>query len=235
MPAQLPDVLARVNGEAISKAEFERAIQNIEQRAGGPLPAERRDQIVSRACSTSWSASACSSRKPVARKITVPDTDVDARIAEIKKQFPSEEVFTQTLATRKMTLEDLRADQRDELAINRMLADALNEKVTVTPEQIDTFYQQNLERFKQPDQVKASHILICGAAGRRCGDQGRQPGQGRRRPQAGEGRQGLRGAGQGVLAGSRAAPSTAATSATSARARWWARSTRWRSSWRRAR
>ena len=32
-----------------------------------------------------------------ARKVAVPDAEVDARIAEIEKQFPSEEVFTQML------------------------------------------------------------------------------------------------------------------------------------------
>jgi len=159
VPAQLPEVIARVNGEAISKAEFERAIQAVEQRAGGALPAERRDQIV-RGLLDQLVGLRLLKQEAVSRKITVPDTDIDARIAEIKKQFPSEEVFTQALAARKMTLENLRAEARDEASINRMLADALNEKVTATPEQISTFYQQNLERFKQPDQVKASHILI---------------------------------------------------------------------------
>jgi hypothetical protein len=46
VPAQLPDVLARVNGEAVSRAEFERAVQALESRAGGPVPAEQRDQVL---------------------------------------------------------------------------------------------------------------------------------------------------------------------------------------------
>ena len=45
VPAQLPDVVARVNGEAMTKAEFERAVAAIEGRAGGPVPAEQRDQV----------------------------------------------------------------------------------------------------------------------------------------------------------------------------------------------
>ena len=49
----------------------------------------------------------------------MPDAEVDARIAEIRKQFPSEDVFKQTLAAQKMTLEKLRADQREDLAIDR--------------------------------------------------------------------------------------------------------------------
>src|SRR6185369_7529954 len=46
MPAQIPTVLARVNGEAIEKWEFDNAVKSVEQRAGGPVPAERRDEIL---------------------------------------------------------------------------------------------------------------------------------------------------------------------------------------------
>ncbi len=45
VPAQLPEVLAHVNGEAINKAEFEKAVQNMEARAGGPVPADQRDSV----------------------------------------------------------------------------------------------------------------------------------------------------------------------------------------------
>jgi peptidyl-prolyl cis-trans isomerase C len=159
VPAELPEVLARVNGETISKAEFQRAIASIEQRAGGPLPADRRDQIV-RGLLDQMVGIKLLKQEAAARKVVIPDAEIDARIAEIKKQFPSEDVFTQTLSTQKMTLAALRADQRDDLAVNRMLSDALKDKVEASSEQIDTFYKQNLDRFKQPEQVKASHILI---------------------------------------------------------------------------
>ena len=159
VPAQLPDVLARVNGDTVSKAELELAIKAIEARAGGPLPADRRDQIV-RGLLDQLVGIKLLKQEAAARKIVVPDAEVEARIAEVKKQFPSEEVFSQMLEAQKMTIARLRADQRDDLAVNRMLSEALKDKVTASPEQIDTFYQQNLERFKQPEQVKASHILI---------------------------------------------------------------------------
>src|SRR5262245_20800109 len=48
VPATLPDVLARIGTEAISKTEFETAVSKIEQRAGQPVPVEQRDQIYRR-------------------------------------------------------------------------------------------------------------------------------------------------------------------------------------------
>ena len=45
MPAQLPDVLARVNGEPVKKSDFDRLILNIEV-SNGPIPPDRRDGIL---------------------------------------------------------------------------------------------------------------------------------------------------------------------------------------------
>jgi peptidyl-prolyl cis-trans isomerase C len=158
VPAELPDVLARVNGDAISKAEFDLAIDAIQQRSG-PMPPDRRDEIV-RNLLDNLVGIKLLKQEAKTRKIAVSDAELDSRIADIKKQFPSEEVFTQMLAARNMTLAKLRADQREDLAVGRMLTDELKDKVTVAPGQVDTFYKENLPRFQQPEQVKASHILI---------------------------------------------------------------------------
>lgn len=46
MPAEIPAVLARVNGEAIERWEFDNAVKRIEARAGGPVPPEKRDEVL---------------------------------------------------------------------------------------------------------------------------------------------------------------------------------------------
>jgi len=159
VPTQLPEVVARVNGDAISKADFERALKTIEGRAGGPVPADRRNEIY-RGLLDELVGLRLLRQEVRARKVAVPDAEVDQRIAEIAKQFQSEEVFKQMLAAQQMTIEKLRADQREDLAINKMLSDALKDKVTATPEQISEFYKKNPERFQQGERVRASHILV---------------------------------------------------------------------------
>ncbi len=44
VPAQLPEVVARVNGEAISKADFDEAVKELEASAGQPVPAAQRNE-----------------------------------------------------------------------------------------------------------------------------------------------------------------------------------------------
>ena len=45
LPAELPNVLARVNGEDVTKTEVEDYIRNMEAQAGGPVPPEQRDRV----------------------------------------------------------------------------------------------------------------------------------------------------------------------------------------------
>ena len=46
MPPTIPNVLAKVNGEAIERWEFDNAVKRMESRAGGPVPPDRRDEVL---------------------------------------------------------------------------------------------------------------------------------------------------------------------------------------------
>jgi peptidyl-prolyl cis-trans isomerase C len=159
VPAQLPDVVARVNGEAIAKTEFESAIKNVEGRAGGPVPAEQRDRVY-RGVLDQLISYRLLMQETKSRKIDVPDTEVDARIAQIRQQFPSEDEFKKQLAQRSMTIEALREDAKSDMRVAKMLEAEVNAKVAVQPGDVNSFYQQNPDKFQQPERVRASHILI---------------------------------------------------------------------------
>ncbi|HEU4693190.1 MAG TPA: peptidylprolyl isomerase [Vicinamibacterales bacterium] len=159
VPAQIPDVVARVNGEAISKADFDRAVQNLEARAGGPVPPEQRDQVL-RGVLDQVVGYTVLVQEGRARNVTVPDSEVDARIAQVRGQFPSEEEFTKMLAERKLTLDQVKSDVRRDLTITKLIDAEIASKIAVTPEQVNDFYAKNPDQFKQGESVRASHILI---------------------------------------------------------------------------
>ena len=159
VPAQLPEVLARVNGESITKSEFEDAIKSVEARAGGPVPADQRDRVL-RSILEDLIGFKLLAQEAKARKVAIPDADVDARIAQIKGQFPSEDIFMQMLVDRKMTLEQVKADAREDMAIGQMIEGEIAGRLEVKPEQVQDFYAKNPDQFQQPERVRASHILI---------------------------------------------------------------------------
>ena len=159
VPAQIPEVLARVNGEAVTKADFDRAVQALEARAGGPVPPEQRDQVL-RGVLDQLIGYRALVQETKARNIAVPDGEVDARIGQIRGQFPSEEAFTQMLAQRKLTLEQVKSDARQDMAISKLIETEIASKIAVKPEQVTDFYAKNPDQFKQGESVRASHILI---------------------------------------------------------------------------
>jgi peptidyl-prolyl cis-trans isomerase C len=159
LPEKLPEVLARVNGESVTRAEVEEYVRNVEGRAGGPLPADQRDRVY-RGVIDQIVGYKLLLQEAKARKVAVPEAEVDARVEQIKKQFPSEDLFMQTLIDRKMTLDQIKEDTREGMAIARLIEDQIAAKTAVTPEQVEAFYKNNPDQFKQPERVRASHILI---------------------------------------------------------------------------
>jgi peptidyl-prolyl cis-trans isomerase C len=159
VPAQLPDVLARVNGESVTKAEFDRALAAIEGRAGGPVPADQRDQVF-RSILDQIVTYKLLVQETQSRKVDASDEEVNTRLQQIQGRFPSEEAFQQMLTASHTTLEQLRSDSKQDLAVQKMIDAEISSKIEVKPEQMADFYAKNPDQFKQPDRVHASHILI---------------------------------------------------------------------------
>jgi peptidyl-prolyl cis-trans isomerase C len=159
VPAELPDVVARVNGEDVKKSEFERMIKTIEGRAGQPIPPDRRDEIL-RGALDQLVVYKLLAQECKTRGVAASDADIDAKVAELKKQFPTEDAFSKALQERGMTLDSLRSDARTDLSVNKLM----DTEVATTPGASDAeaqdFYAKNPDKFKQEEQVRASHILI---------------------------------------------------------------------------
>jgi peptidyl-prolyl cis-trans isomerase C len=159
VPAQLPDVLARVNGEVVSRSEFERAVGVLEKRAGRPVPADQRDRVY-RGVLDNLIGVRLLTQEAQSRKVTVTDAEVDQRIDALKKQFKTEDDFNKALSDRGVSLATLRTESRKELAVAKMLEAEIKPKISVNDGDVKTFYDQNPKQFQQPEAFRASHILI---------------------------------------------------------------------------
>jgi peptidyl-prolyl cis-trans isomerase C len=158
VPAQLPDVLAHVNSENVTRADFDRLLKNIELNNGGPVPAERRDEIYRRVLEELVNYTLLK-QEAKARNFTVSDAEVETQLQSIRKSAGTDENFKKALADRKMTLERLKADARVEMSIAKMM----NAQVTgteATDADVRDFYDKNPDRFKRAETVRASHILL---------------------------------------------------------------------------
>jgi peptidyl-prolyl cis-trans isomerase C len=159
MPAKLPDVLAKLNGEPIERWELENGLKRIEGRAGSKVPLEKRDEVLRNILDqlVSYHLLVQESR---ARKLNVTDAELEGQLTAIRQSFPTQQAFQQGIAEQGLTPDRLRRQTRMSLEIQKVLESEINSKVSVSDADVDTFYKQNLDRFKEGESVRASHILI---------------------------------------------------------------------------
>jgi peptidyl-prolyl cis-trans isomerase C len=158
VPPQLPEIVARVNGEAITGKELDDAVREIAGRSG-PVPPDERDRVY-RGVLDNMIGYRLVVQEAKARKIAVPDAEVDAQVAQIRAQFGSDAQFQQALATQKTTVEAVRSDTRDAMSAEKLVDGEVAAKIAVKPEAVTDFYQKNQDKFQQGPRVRASHILI---------------------------------------------------------------------------
>ena len=159
MPANIPNVLARVNGEAIERWEFDNAVKRMEQRAGGPVPPEKRDQVL-RGVLDQLVAYHLLAQESRARKLPITDAEVDARLGQIRQSFPTEEAYKQGIAAQGLTVDQVKQQTRTSIEVAKVIDAEVASKIAVQDADVDAFYKSNLERFKQGDSVHAAHILF---------------------------------------------------------------------------
>ena len=159
VPAVLPAVLAKVNGEDILKWEVEAALKQAETTAGGPVPADKRDAVL-RSILDDIVTYHLLSQEARGRKMDVSETDVDAEMLKGRQEFPSEDAYKQALLLQGVTVEQLRDVTRRTMQAKKIVDAEVTTKIAVQDAEVDTFYKQNIDRFKQGDTVHASHIYL---------------------------------------------------------------------------
>ena len=164
MPAQLPAVVATVDGEKIERWELEGAIKAVESRAGSPIPADKRDEVL-RGLIDQLVAYHVLAREAHDRKLDATEAEVTARLTQIKGGFPSEQAFEEALKAQSMTLERLQQQTRMGMQISKIIEAEVASKISVQDAEVDAFYNQNRGQFEQGESVHASHILIMAPQG----------------------------------------------------------------------
>jgi parvulin-like peptidyl-prolyl isomerase len=154
------DPVAVVDGDKISKAQLDEAFDKAVQMTGIKAADLTLDQKLEGYRQILDELITEKLVNKAAAGITVPQADVDAQIAKIKAQFPSEEDFSKQLTQVGQTPEQLSETIKKMLQQQRWLESQLAGKTEVTEDEAKKFYEENKTEFSQPETVKASHILF---------------------------------------------------------------------------
>ena len=92
--------------------------------------------------------------------IQVTDQKVDDQLAGIKKRFPNETEYKNALSKMNLSEDEVKVQIKRGLSIRELIDQQITSKVVITDEESKAYYDKNPQMFKQPEQIKASHILI---------------------------------------------------------------------------
>jgi len=153
---------ATVNGKPIFKSQYEHELSVFQKRAaekGRPLSDADLTTVKKQILENLIEAEMLYQQSQK-EGVKIDDRAINEQIETIKKRFPDEATYKKALEGMEISEKEIRSQIQRGLAINQLLDTNVRQKITVTAEESNKFYNNNPNLFKQPEQVKASHILI---------------------------------------------------------------------------
>ncbi len=153
------DVAAIVNGRSITYAELEKQYQfqfaTSAERPSDDFKATQKLELLK----TVIDGEIMMQRAEKLGLMAV-DADVEAKLTEMKAPYTQEE-FQKQLTARKMTLDDLKAQLRRDLSIQKLINKEITAHINISDADISEFYATNKASFNLPEpQMHLATILV---------------------------------------------------------------------------
>lgn len=157
---ELPAVVAVVEGVDIKKSELQAAFDSALASNGGKAASLTNDQKMDGYRSILNDMIIEKLLLKRADKETVSDEEVEATFTKFKQQFPSEDQMNAEIKRNQTTLAKIKENIATSLKEQKWVESQIAGKTDVTDADAQAFYDKNPDAFKQPEMVRASHILI---------------------------------------------------------------------------
>lgn len=157
-------IVALVNNEVITLSELEEMARPLYEQIRQSSNGAERDQKIKKAREEVLAhlvESKLLDQEIKKRKVEVSDRDVDAAIGDIRKSANlSEPELKKALAREGMTYITYRQKMREELGKMRLVNREIKTKIVIDEEAVKKAYQDNLDRFTAPLEVKIQQIFF---------------------------------------------------------------------------
>ena len=159
---QPADKVATVNGAPVERGEFDEEVLNIQKTLlgfGRPLTSNQVSSVRTEVLESMilreilYQESRKSGIKP-------DENAINQEIKTLRQQFSDETEYKNELNKRNISEEMLRSRLERNSSIQQYVGRQFSDKVKVTDAEIINYYESHLDLFKQPLQVRVSHILI---------------------------------------------------------------------------
>lgn len=160
------NAVVTVNGDSITKAQYEKAFDavannsmfaqmgiDLKKDPNSFLHLMLKDRVINELI-----VKKLLDQEINKRHIKVSKDDMDKQLKSIIDKVGSKEKFNQLLKENGVSTAQFKKDLSDEVKIQK-LVDTLS-TVSISDKDAMKFYKENADKFKNPDKVRASHILV---------------------------------------------------------------------------
>jgi peptidyl-prolyl cis-trans isomerase C len=154
------EVAAKVNGVPITTLELNRSFQAHVQVPYSAVQEDPRAKEVLRQILDTLIDRELLLQRAKSLKMAVPAQQVDTQMQQLQQRFPSSEAFEQALTAQNLTMDTVKKDVESQLLRQQLVQKEILDKVNVSARDVQTFYDQNKDKYVEEEQVRARHILI---------------------------------------------------------------------------
>ena len=159
------NAIIKVNDKAITQAEFDKQMDkaialsplaqmgDMKSNKDGFLYLMTSQQVINQMILTELM-----DQEAAERGVKVTNKDVDEALKQIIDQMGGKDRLLETLKANGVSVSDFKKDLKLQVKMKK-LADSTG-KTEVSDKDVEKFYKENPDKFKYPEQVRASHILI---------------------------------------------------------------------------
>jgi len=100
-------------------------------------------------------------REASAKGVVVRDEDVDRYMETIKERNKiDDQQLAQALANQGLTMDAYRAQIREDIQRQQLIGREIRGKVSVTPEEVQRYYEAHRDEYSTPERVQVAHIFF---------------------------------------------------------------------------
>jgi peptidyl-prolyl cis-trans isomerase C/foldase protein PrsA len=157
------NVVATVNGEVLSRADFEqelgRELASSANESGQHTPEDV--EPYKRALLETLISRMVLLQDARTHNITVSPEEVDRGVLRLSSDYPAGN-FNDVLAQGQLSMAELKAREATRLTIEKLFTNHVYTRVAVTEEELRAYYAAHEAEFSEPEQVRAAQIVVKG-------------------------------------------------------------------------
>ena len=142
------DIVAKVNGKAITWGDFNRMERNVRQNRIRSRRSIDDAQIKKEALENLIKGELLY-QESQRRGVKVDERKVNEAFGKMKKRYPTEEAFKTALTRLKLTEAAVKTQIRRENAIGQLVDEAIAQKITVSDEEVKAHFEKMKEQIRQ--------------------------------------------------------------------------------------